>query len=275
MQLAVVGHVEWVEFARVPRVPVTGEILHASEAWEEPAGGGGVASVQLARLAASATLYTALGDDERGRRAARELEALGVRLAAGFRPEPQRRAFTYVDDAAERTITVIGERMVPEASDALPLGGLAACDAVYFTGGDPGVLRAARRARVLVATPRALANLQAGGVYLDALVGSGRDAAERYEPGDLDPAPGLVVRTAGELGGTWEAADGRTGRFEAAPPPGPPVDAYGCGDTFAAAMTLALARRDELSAALRFAAECGAVCLTGRGAYGAPLARAV
>ena len=40
MRVAVVGHVEWVEFARVERVPVAGEIVHALDAWEEPGGGG-------------------------------------------------------------------------------------------------------------------------------------------------------------------------------------------------------------------------------------------
>src|SRR6185312_15695945 len=53
MRVAVVGHVEWIEFARVERVPTPGEIVHASDAWQEPGGGGAVAAVQLARLAGS------------------------------------------------------------------------------------------------------------------------------------------------------------------------------------------------------------------------------
>ena len=61
MKVAVVGHVEWVEFARVPRVPEAGEIIHAQEVWAEPAGGGAVAAVQLARLGGACTFYTALG----------------------------------------------------------------------------------------------------------------------------------------------------------------------------------------------------------------------
>ena len=48
-----VGHVEWVEFARVDRVPLAGEIVHATDTWEEVGGGGAVAAVQLARLAGS------------------------------------------------------------------------------------------------------------------------------------------------------------------------------------------------------------------------------
>src|SRR5688572_18561198 len=52
VKIAVVGHVEWVEFARVERVPERGEIVHATELWEEAAGGGAVAACELARLGA-------------------------------------------------------------------------------------------------------------------------------------------------------------------------------------------------------------------------------
>ena len=57
MNVAVVGHVEWIEFVRVESVPRPGEIVGAQETWEEPAGGGGVAAVELARLAGEAALY--------------------------------------------------------------------------------------------------------------------------------------------------------------------------------------------------------------------------
>jgi ribokinase len=124
---------------------------------------------------------------------------------------------------------------------------------------------------VLVATPRALRDLQRGSVELDALVGSARDPSERYAPGDLDPEPRLVVRTAGAEGGTWEAADGRTGAYAPEPLPGPPVDSYGCGDSFAAGLTFALGRGLDLDEALRLAARCGAACVTGRGAYAGQL----
>ena len=65
--MAVVGHVEWVLFARVSRVPRAGEVIHAHDPFEEPAGGGAVAAVQLARLAGGSVLVTALGDDEHAR----------------------------------------------------------------------------------------------------------------------------------------------------------------------------------------------------------------
>ena len=50
MNVAVVGHVEWIQFARVERVPEPGEIVAAYETWEEAGGGGAVAAVQLAKL---------------------------------------------------------------------------------------------------------------------------------------------------------------------------------------------------------------------------------
>ena len=52
-------------------IPATGEIAHSTEDWEEVGGGGAVAAIQLAQLAGEATLFTALGDDELGRRSLR------------------------------------------------------------------------------------------------------------------------------------------------------------------------------------------------------------
>jgi ribokinase len=46
----VVGYVEWVEFVRGDHVPAAGEIVHATDGFEEPAGGGAVAAAQLARM---------------------------------------------------------------------------------------------------------------------------------------------------------------------------------------------------------------------------------
>jgi len=69
MKVAVVGHVEACAFARVDHVPAAGEIVEAEEGWEEAAGGGAVAAVQLARLAGECLLLTALADDPFGRAA--------------------------------------------------------------------------------------------------------------------------------------------------------------------------------------------------------------
>jgi ribokinase len=267
MRVAVVGHVEWVQFARVARVPAAGEIAHASATWEAAGGGGAVAAVVLARLAGAAKFLTALGEDAFGHRAAEELGARDVDVHAAWRSEPQRRGFVFVDDDHERTITVMGRRLVPHAADPLPWDSLGDVDAVYFTGGDAGALRAARAARLLVATPRARRAFAGAGVELDVLVRSGSDAGETYEPGDLEPPPKLVVTTGGAEGGRYEAAEGRTGTWAAAPLPGPPVDSYGAGDSFAAALTYALGLGLEIDAALAEAARSGAAALASRGPY--------
>jgi len=273
VRVAVVGHVEWIEFARVPEVPGAGAIVHASECWREPGGGGAVSAVQLAKLAGGALFVTALGDDDVGREVAATLPGLaaGLRLAVSWRSVAQRRGFAHVDARGERTITVIGDRLGPYGDEDLPWDELAGCDAVYLTAGDAAAVRRARAARVLVGTARALPTLAESGVALDALVASANDTGEAYRTGDLDPEPALVVRTAGAAGGSWETAAGERGEWTATPLPGPPDDAYGCGDSFAAGLTYALAAAMQPADATRFAARCGAACLTGRGPYSAQL----
>jgi ribokinase len=268
VNLAVVGHVEWIEFVRVEHVPRPGEIVRALETWEEAGGGGAVAAAQLANLNGSVQLFTSLGEDELGRRARSELGERGVTVHAASAGEPQRRAFTYIDGTGERTITVLGAKHVPSGEDAtLPWEELARCDAVFFVSGDAAAVSASRKARVLVATARELATLARAREELDVLVGSGEDAGERFEPGDLDPPPRAVVTTAGSLGG-WIRPGGP---FRAAPLPGPVEDAYGCGDCFAAGLTYALGAGRALDEAVELGARCGAAVLTGRGAYAGQL----
>jgi ribokinase len=266
MRVAVVGHVEWIEFARVDHVPTPGEIVHALETWDGAGGGGAVAAVDLARLAGECLFLTALGDDELGRRAERELAARGVRVEASFRPEPQRRGFVHVDADGERTITVIGERLGPSGADALPWTELAGCDAVYFTAGDAEALRAARTARHLVATTRARETLATAGVELDALVASAKDRGEEFDASRLEPPPSAVVLTEGSAGGTI-LAGGSEIHWHGAPLPGPVADSYGAGDCFAAGLTFGLGRGLSVAEAAAVGAERGAAAMTRRGPY--------
>jgi ribokinase len=267
MRVAVVGHVEWCEFAEVPHMPVPGEIVHAKRTFQEPGGGGAVAAVQLRKLAGEATLFTAFGDDEIGHRARAQLAERGLEVQSRFHPEPQRRAFVHLDEAGERTITVLGPRLGPSGAEGLEWDALDETDAVYLTAGDVEAVRHARRARTLVATPRGLAALAAAHVELDALVSSGRDPGELYRRGDLDPEPDVVVRTLGGAGGEWETARGERGRWGPAELPGPVRDSYGAGDSFAAGLTYGLGAGWEIGRAVELAARCGAACMTGRGPY--------
>jgi ribokinase len=262
-----VGHIEWVQFARVRNVPRAGEVVHARDPFEEPAGGGAVAAVQLARLAGESLLVTALGEDDHARRSLARLRELGVDVRSARRTADTRRAVTLLDASGERTITTFGERLEPTAGDReLPWNGLAEMDAVYFTAGDLDALRAARAARVLVASPRARDAL-GHGVPLDVLVLSGDDAIERREAERARQEAELVVSTEGERGGSYRTRGGESGRWEPLTPPSPAVDSYGCGDSFAAGLTYGLGAGMTVRDALALAARCGAICVTGRGPY--------
>src|SRR4051794_29309695 len=155
-RFAVVGHVEWIEFGRFTHVPAPGEIIDATDWFSEAAGSAAVVAVQLAKLSGEVDFFTALGDDERGRRSRQRLTELGVRVHAATRDTMQRWAFVHLDDDGERTISVLGERHVPHGEDDLPWEGIDEADAVFVSGGDHAAMQHARRARLLVATPRAL-----------------------------------------------------------------------------------------------------------------------
>jgi ribokinase len=251
VRCAVVGHVEWVEFARVPAMPRPAEIVHATELYDEPAGGGAVVARQLARLAGRCELFTALGRDDLGRRAERRLAELGIDVHAIF-DGATRRAWTHVDAHGERTITVLGDKLL--ARGPLPLHGY---DLVFFVSGDAEALQSARAARFLAATARELPTLHEVGVPLDLLVGSRNDPGEHYE-GGLDVRH--LALTDGANGGTLDGVAYDAELAEV-------VDTYGAGDSFAAALAFALARGDAPADAARLAARAGAAVVRGRGPY--------
>jgi ribokinase len=258
VRCAVVGHVEWVEFARVPHMPQAGEIVHAERVWEEPAGGGAVVARQLALLAGGCTFFTALGDDALGHAASSRLQELDLDLHVQWTGVSRtRRAWTHVDDEGERTITVLGEKLL--SAGPLPLEDY---DLVFFVSGDFEALRAARAARFLAATLRELPTLRRAAVPLELLVGSITDPGEQHD-GSLEAA--TVVLTDGARGGTANGVP-----YGAATAPAV-VDTYGAGDSFAAALAYGLARGDDLGAALALAARAGAAVIGGAGPYAAQL----
>jgi ribokinase len=261
---AVVGHIEWVDFVPVPRLPRPGEVIHAGGAFSRAAGGGGVVAGVLAELGAAVDFFTALGDDSHGRAADEQLRQRGVRLHVAWRREPTRRAVTLLEDGGERTIVTIGDRLDPLGSDDLDWDRLHAADGVYVTAGDAEALKCARAARVVVASPRARTALKSAGTEIDALVFSSNDHDERDWAERSAGQARLLVSTQGADGGRWWGAS--EGRWQAGRPPGPAVDSYGCGDSFAAGFTYGLASRRSVAKAAELGAKCGARCLTRHGA---------
>jgi ribokinase len=173
---------------------------------------------------------------------------------------------TLLEGRSERTIITIGERLDPLGSDALAWERLGSADGVYFTAGDPEALRRARAATVVVASPRARTALAQPGPEIDALVYSAHDPDEKEWASRIEERARLRVSTEGANGGRWWSSDHSAGRWGAVPPPGPVRDSYGCGDSFAAGFTFALARGASPAEAATAGAESGARCLTRAGA---------
>lgn len=266
MNVAVIGHVEWGRFVHVDHVPASGEIIRAEDEWEEVAGGGSVAAMQLAKLNGSCLFFTAVGDDETGARAISQLEASGVEVFASVQADqPTKTIFVDIDDQDERTITVIGNLKPGGLDTSLPWDKLASMDAVYFVSGDETALKLARQAKVLVSTARILPVLKSAGIQLDALVTSGQDKSEIYHPGELTPPPKAVITTKGAEGGVTN--NGITYQREVIPN-AELIDTYGCGDSFAAGLTYGLGQNLELEEVLKLAAHSGAEAAKRRGAFG-------
>jgi ribokinase len=264
-RIAVIGHVEWVLQARSREPVASGEIVQLHDTFEEPGGGGGVAARALPSLGAETRFLTALGNDHAAAESERILCAEGCDVRVARRANPQNRVTTISDATGERTIFIHGPNDHPLIEDPLGWDELAGFDGVFYTGDDPRTVVAARAARVLVATARRLASVIASRVQVDVLAGSANDNGERYELADLPVRPRLCVWTDGSRGGHYLADDGSEGRWEAVVPPGPVVDAYGAGDVFMAALTLALARGEGRDDALAAAARAAAAQLTRRG----------
>ncbi len=260
--VAVVGHIEWVDFLPVPRFPHRGEVIHAEGPVQRAGGGGGVAAPVLAELGAEVDFFTALGTDAVGRAAVAQLEARGVRMHVAWRDEPTRRAVTLLEPSGERTIVTLGERLEPRGTDSLEWELLREVDSVYFTAGDAGALERARQAPIVVASPRAREVLETS--MIDALVFSESDPDESKWAKLSAAHARLVVATESERGGRWWGES--EGRWAAVPLPGPARDSYGCGDSFAAAFTLGLGRGDSIAQAAALGAEAGARALTRVGA---------
>lgn len=257
-RVAVVGHVEWVEFLAVERFPRSGEVVKTEGGFARAGGGGGVAAGVLAGLDADVDFFCALGDDEDGRAALAEIEDRGVRVHVAWREEPTRRATTLLEPSGERTIITIGERLEPRGDDELDWGLLRDVGSVYFTAGDAGALGHARRSPVVVASPRARDVLETS--IVDAIVLSEGDPDERAWAENVSAHTRLLVATEGAHGGRWWGAS--EGRWVPAPLPGPLRDSYGAGDSFAAAFALGLGRGDSVAAAVALGAQAGARALT-------------
>ena len=266
LKLAVIGHIEWVTFLKVDKLPLAGNISHAKECFEEAAGGAAVAAVQMARLINQPVdLITSLGKDTYGEKCFERLTKLGLSLKVAWRKAPTRKGISLIDKNGERAITVIGERLQPIGSDDLPWSEMKNYDGIFVTATDKEGLKHAREARFLAATPRTGKNtLEISKVKINALIGSGLDPGEKVNFEKLIIKPDLYIATEGKSGGTIYPKKNKYNSVRAS---SKEIDSYGCGDCFAGAVTTALSAKLSLDQAINIGAYCGAECSTHYGPY--------
>lgn len=262
-RIAVIGHVEWIVHAQ-GRLAGPDEITRLADPIEEPAGGGAVTAAQVAKLGVECDFFTGLGTDARAAAALDRLQAEGITVHAARRDQPQTWGLSATSESRDRAIAIVGLPVVAVADDPLPWGALAGAGACFFTGHDPEALRRARECPMLVVTARRLAVLAESGVRPDVIVGSATDADEAFDPAEIDPSALAYVWTHGGEGGRIHDKRGERS-YQAAEVPGPIVDTYGAGDSFAGGLTVGLGLGYSLDDAVALGARCGAQALTYRG----------
>tara|TARA_Y100001968_G_scaffold218310_1_gene200981 strand:- start:4890 stop:5735 length:846 start_codon:yes stop_codon:yes gene_type:complete len=265
LKLAVIGHIEWMSFLSVDKLPKAGVISHSKKCLEAPAGGGALTALEMQRLTKEPVhFFTSLGKDDTGEICYKQLKKLGLVMNVAWRESPTRKGISMVDSNGERAITVIGERLQPESKDDLPWADLCNFDGIFISATDSKAIRFCRKAKFIAATPRVgITTLNESKVQLDLLVGSGLDPGEKFDLKEIKSVPRFVIKTKGSTGG--ESFPG--GKYEAVELRSKVIDTYGCGDKFAAGVTTGLAANWDIKKSLSLAAHCGAKCATYFGPY--------
>lgn len=284
MRIAVVGSYGVGLTMRAPRVPSAGETLGGGEFASGHGGKGSNQAIAAARLGASVSLLTAVGDDAFGTSAFELWRAEGVDASA----------VTTVPGASTMVGVILveptGENRIviaPGALDHLDVVHLARFDdaiaaadvlVVSMEIPEPVVVAAlllGRRYGVLTVLNPAPATPLPEVVWplIDVITPNRGEARVLLGTNGLDHrddatlAMALAERTGGAVvltcgGDGAVVVEGGTVQRIAAEPVDRVVDTTGAGDAFTAALAVALARGATMDAAARFAAVAGAYAVT-------------
>ncbi|WP_062207605.1 ribokinase [Streptomyces sp. NBRC 109706] len=281
MKIAVVGSYGVGLTMRVPKAPAPGETVSDGAFDEGPGGKGSNQAIGAARLGAEVSFLTAVGDDDYGRAARALWEREGVDAAQVVTGRAATMVgFILVEPSGENRIAIapgaldeltaaaveafrpaIAEADVLVVSMEIPAAAVSAALRVGRAAGTTTLLNPAP-ARPLadadwplidVLTP----NQTEAPVLLGLPDGHGRTDAELVAELRARTA-GSVVLTRGGAGAL--VADGSRGQVAEVPArrAARVVDTTGAGDSFTAALAVALAAGAELTTAVAFAAEAGA-----------------
>ena len=263
--IAVVGSVNLDIVAKVARLPKPGETVTGAELSRFPGGKGANQALAAKRLGADVTLYARVGDDAAADEALPLLAAGGVDLSHCRRVSgtPTGTALIAVAPSGENHIVV-----APGANRALArdyVGSIVADGLISQLEVPIAVVAHAAETfkgffcvNLAPATEVDVAVLQRADLVVV------NETESEWYGASLGACSGIVATTRGGDRATLQ----RNGELiaEAVPPAVKAIDTTGAGDTFTAALTVALIEGREPAQALRFACTAGALATTVMGA---------
>ena len=263
--ITVIGSVNLDIVAKVARLPAAGETVTGAELYRYPGGKGANQALAAQRLGADVTLIARVGDDAAADEALALLREDGVELSQciALPGIPTGTALIAVAPSGENQIVVApgaNRHLAPDDID-IPVSDALICQlevpvdtvaraATMFTGFLSVNLAPAARIDVSV--------LQRANLVVV------NETESTWYGDTLRACNGMVATTRGSGLATLEQ-DGAV-IAEARPPAVEAIDATGAGDTFTAALTVALVEGQPPQDALEFACAAGAAATTKMGA---------
>jgi len=263
--IAVVGSVNLDLAASVSRLPVAGETVTGATLNRFPGGKGANQALAARRLGAEVALHARVGADAAAGEALALLEAGGVDLSC-----------CSADPQESTGIALIA--VAPTGENQIVVAPGANCSLLPDTVSLPVADALIGQLEVPVDTLVAVTSQFGGFVCLnlaparevpnalieraDLLVVNETEAG--FYGNAIHAGRGLVAITRGRSGAALYRGGERLA--SATPPEVASIDATGAGDTFTAALTLALVERQPLQEALEFACVAGALATTRQGA---------
>jgi ribokinase len=264
--IAVLGSINLDIVAHAEQLPVAGETVTGATLSEHPGGKGANQALAARRLGADVSMIGRVGADSNAAAALALLKADGVDLSRVSVDQTRATgvALICVDRSGENQIVVApgaNTGVTPEHA-ALP-----ECDALICQLEVPAetIVNAAQNYNGFFVINLAPARDVSNAMFSEAdLIIVNETEADFYGPELLAKSSGLIAITYGAKGAALFRRGEQLAR--ALPPEIIATDATGAGDSFVAALTLALVRGDAPETALRFACCVGALTATKAGA---------